>query len=65
MIEEEPYAIVVTTKVVPREDEERLFHSQIWVDGKPLHFIVDSASQNNLIYMDIVKRLGFKMARHS
>jgi hypothetical protein len=31
------------------EEEEHLFHSQMWVKGTPLHFIVDSGSQKNLI----------------
>ena len=36
----------------------------MWVDGKPLHFIVDSGSQKNLISMEIAKRLNIKMIRH-
>jgi len=49
IIETEPSAIVATTKVLPSElDEpeegECLFHSQMWVKGTPLHFIVDSSS---------------------
>lgn len=64
MIEINPYSIVVTTKVVPHEDEERLFHSHMWVDGKPLHFIFDSGSQKNLISMETAKRLSLKMTRH-
>ena len=64
VIEADPYAIVAIVKVVLREDEERLFHSQMWVDGKPLHFIVDSGSQKNLISMEIAKRLNLKMTRH-
>ena len=31
------------------EVEERLFHSQMWVKGIPLHFVVDNCSQKNLI----------------
>jgi hypothetical protein len=31
------------------EEGERLFHSHMWVKGTPLHFIVDSGSQKNLI----------------
>ena len=60
----DPYATITTMKVVPHEDEERLFHSQMWVDGKHLHFIVDSGSQKNLISMEIVKSLSLKMTRH-
>jgi hypothetical protein len=49
-----PNATVATTKFHPNKPEEpyegeRLFHSQMWVKGAPLHFIVDSDSQNNLI----------------
>ena len=56
--------LVATTKAVPRENEERWFHSHMWVDGKPLHFIVDSGIQKNLISMDMKKRLSLKMKRH-
>lgn len=64
IIEENPYVVVGTTKVLPREDEERLFHSQMWVDGKPLHFIVDSGSQKNLISRETVKGLNLKVIRN-
>jgi hypothetical protein len=37
---------------------EHLFHSQMWVKGSPLQFIVDSGSQKNLISVEVVKRLG-------
>jgi hypothetical protein len=54
IIDVEPSATVATTKVQPSEPEEPeegecLFHSQMWVKGTPLHFIVDSDSQKNLI----------------
>jgi hypothetical protein len=64
IIEADPYAVVGTAKVMHQEDEERLFHSQMWVDGKPLHFIVDSGSQKNLISKETVKRLNLKVTRH-
>ena len=53
-IDVKPSSIVATTKVQPRETKELeegecLFHSQMWVKGTPLHFIVDSGSQKNLI----------------
>jgi hypothetical protein len=40
----------MTTTIQPEEptdpeEGERLFHSQMWVKGTPLHFIVDSGSQ--------------------
>ena len=52
IIDAEPSVTIATTKVQPEESEEpeegeRLFHSQMWVKGTPLHFIVDSSSQKN------------------
>jgi hypothetical protein len=52
IIDVEPSATVATTKFQPSEPEEPeegecLFHSQMWVKGAPLHFIVDSGSQKN------------------
>jgi len=49
IINAEPNAIVITTKVwssKPEEPEERerLFHTQIWVKGALIHFIVDSGN---------------------
>jgi hypothetical protein len=45
----EPNAIVTTTKIHPNEPDEKeegenLFHSQMWVKGTPLHFIIDIGS---------------------
>ncbi len=51
-------------KVFAQDDEERLFHSQMWVGGKALHFIVDSGSQKNLIFVETVKRLNLKTTPH-
>jgi hypothetical protein len=50
----DPTSTVVTTTVQPKEttdpkEGEHLFHSQMWVKGTPLHFIVDSGIQKNLI----------------
>jgi hypothetical protein len=61
---------VATTKVHPSNPEEPkegecLFHSQMWVKGAPLHFIVDSCSQKNLISADFIKQLNFPMTLHS
>jgi hypothetical protein len=44
----------MTTTIQPEEPKdpkegESLFHSHMWVKGTPLHFIVDSRSQKNLI----------------
>ena len=49
IIDVEPSATVTTTKVWPSELEEPeegecLFHSQMWVKGAPIHFIVDISS---------------------
>jgi hypothetical protein len=49
IIDAKPSATVATTKLQPgepnkQEEGERLFHSQMWVKGTPLHFIVDSGS---------------------
>jgi hypothetical protein len=65
----EPSATVSTTKVHPSESNEleegeRLFHSQMWVKGTLLHFIVDSDSQNNLILEEVVKRLALLTTLH-
>jgi hypothetical protein len=54
IIDAEPNATVATTKLQPSEPDEpeegeRLFHSQMWVKGTPLQFIIDSGSQKNLI----------------
>jgi hypothetical protein len=66
IIDTEPSAIVATTKVQPSEQEEGecLFHSQMWVKGAPLHFIVDNGSQKNLISSVVVKRLNLPMTPH-
>jgi hypothetical protein len=63
IIDMEPNATVATTKLHPGEPDkpkegERLFHSQMWVKGTPLHFIVDSSSQKNLILAEVIKRLA-------
>jgi hypothetical protein len=60
IIDADPIAIVTTATIQPEEptdpeEGERLFHSQMWVKGTPLHFIVDSGSQKNLISAKVVK----------
>jgi hypothetical protein len=60
IIDVEPSATIATTKIQPGEPDkpeegEHLFHSQMWVKGTPLHFIVDNGSQKNLISIEIVK----------
>jgi hypothetical protein len=57
IINDEPSAMITTTKVRPSEPEEpeepeegeRLFHSQMWVKGAPIHFIVKSGNHKKLI----------------
>jgi hypothetical protein len=54
IIDVDPTAIVATTTIQPEkptdpEEGENLFHSQMWVKGTSLHFIVDNGSQMNLI----------------
>ena len=69
IIDVEPSATVATTKLHPVEPDEpeegeHLFHSQIWVKGTPLHVIVDSGSQKNLILAEVVKRLALQTTPH-
>jgi hypothetical protein len=69
IIDADPTAIVVTTTIQPEEptdpeEGEHLFHSQMWVKGTPLHFIVDSGSQKNLISTEVVKQLGLLTTPH-
>eukprot|EP00253_Pinus_taeda_P020767 PITA_20767 len=69
IIDADPSAIVTTAKIQKNEPEdpeegERLFHSQMWVKGSPLQFIVDSGSQKNLISVEVVKRLGLPTTPH-
>ena len=69
IIDLEPNDIVATTKIQKNELEdleegERLFHSQMWVKGSPLQFIVDSGSQKNLISVEVVKRMGLPTIPH-
>jgi hypothetical protein len=62
IIDVEPSATVSTTKFHPSEPEEpeegeHLFHSQMWVKGDLLPFIVDSRNQKNMISTEVIKRL--------
>jgi hypothetical protein len=63
IIDVEPSVTVATTKLQPGEPDEleegqHLFHSQTWVKGTLLHFIIDSGSQKNLISAEVIKRLA-------
>jgi hypothetical protein len=69
IIDVEPSATIATTKLQPGEPDEPeegecLFHSQMWVKGTPLHFIVDSGSQKNLILAEVVKWLALPTTPH-
>jgi hypothetical protein len=69
IIDAEPGAIVATTKLHPGEPDEpeegvHLFHSQMWVKDTPLHFIIDSGSQKNLILAEVIKRLALPTTLH-
>ena len=69
IIDAESNTIVATTKIHKEEsrdpeEEERLFHSQMWVKGSPIQFIIDNGSQKNLISADVVKWLGLPTTAH-
>jgi len=69
IINAEPNTTIATMKIQKKEpkdpeEEKRLFHSQMWVKGSSLQFIVDSGSQNNLISVDVVKWLGLPTTAH-
>jgi hypothetical protein len=60
IIDADPTAIIATATIQPEEptdpeEGEHLFHSQMWVKGTPLHFIVDRGSQKNLISTEVIK----------
>jgi hypothetical protein len=60
IIDAELTTIGMTTTIQPEEptnpkEGEHLFHSQMWVKGTLLHFIVDSGTQKNLISAEVVK----------
>jgi hypothetical protein len=69
IISAEPSATVATTKLQPGEPDEpeqgeHLFHSQMWVKGTLLHFIVDSDSLKNLISVEVVKQMTLPTTSH-
>jgi hypothetical protein len=69
IIDADPTAIVVTTTIQPEEttdleEGKHLFHSQMWVKGTPLHFIVDSGRQKNLISTKVIKQLELSTTPH-
>jgi hypothetical protein len=69
IIDFETSAIVATTKVQPGDPEEpeegeHLFHSEMWVKGTLMHFIVDKISQKNMISAEVVKWLDLLVTPH-
>jgi hypothetical protein len=54
IIDADPTVIIVTATIeleelIDPEEGDRLFHSQMWVQGTLLHFIVDCRIQKKLI----------------
>jgi hypothetical protein len=69
IIDAYPTAIVPTATIQPEEptdpeEGECLFHSQMWVKGTSLHFIIDGGSQNKLISVEVIKQLGLSTTPH-
>jgi hypothetical protein len=69
IIDVEPSVIIATTKLHPsepyeKEEGEHLFHSQMWVKGTLLHFIVDSSNQNKIILAEVFKRIILPTTPH-
>jgi hypothetical protein len=69
IINTEPSATIDTTMLQLGETDkpkegECLFHSQMWVKGTSLHFIIDSGSRNKLISVEVVKRLALLTTPH-
>jgi hypothetical protein len=46
------------------EEGKILFHSHMWIKGTPLHFIINSGSQKNLISAEVAKRLALPKMLH-
>jgi hypothetical protein len=69
IIDAEPSATISTTKLHPSEPDELeegecLFHSQTWVKGTSMHFIVDRGCQKNLISEEVIKWLALPTTLH-
>jgi hypothetical protein len=69
IIDVEPSATVATTKVWPSKPEEPeegecLFHSQMWVKGDLIHFIIDISSQKNQISVEVTQWLNLPTTLH-
>jgi hypothetical protein len=70
IIDANPTDTITTTTIQPKEpayleEGECLFHSQMWVKGTSLYFIVDSRIQKNFISVEVVKHLGLSTTPHS
>jgi hypothetical protein len=62
--------IATTTKVQPNEPDEpeegeHHFHSQMWVKGTLLQFIIDSDRYKSLISIEVAKHLALPTSPHS
>ena len=69
IINVDPNTIIATMKIQKEEpkdleEEERLFHSQMWVKGSLLQLIIDSESQKNLISEEVVKQMRLPPTTH-
>jgi hypothetical protein len=68
IINAEPSATIATTKLQPSEPDEPegecLFHSQMWVKGTMLHFIINRGIHKNLISAEVIKWLALQTTRH-
>jgi hypothetical protein len=69
IINVEPSVTITTTKVQlskleEPEEGEHLFHSQMWVNGAPLHFIVNSGSHKHLILVKVIKVMDLPTTPH-
>jgi hypothetical protein len=70
IIDVKPSAIVATTKIYPgkpdeKEEGDHLFHSQMWVKGTSMHFIIDIGSHKKLILAEVIKKLSLSTTPHS
>jgi hypothetical protein len=69
IINANPTVIIATAIIQPKEpadpeEGEHPFHSQMWMKGTPLHFIVYIESHKNLISAEVVKQLGLLTTPH-
>jgi hypothetical protein len=51
-------ATIQSEEPTNHEAGEHLFHSQMWVKGTPLHFIVDIKIHKNLFLSEVIKQFG-------